>query len=164
MQGREGEKEMDMIDKSKRYVRPTFALQDVVTLKGKRIEFESIAEMMTVRAKEIPENVYFQYYEEVVTYAQTNERANRVANYLKEKGIKKGDFVSVMTLNAPEICYTMFGAQKLGASPADQLHVKRTGNRLCPGRLQTQGGVYGQRIHGGICQGMAPSRTQTDCG
>jgi long-chain acyl-CoA synthetase len=106
---------MDMIDKSKRYIRPTFALEDAVTLKGKRIKFDSIAEMMTVRAQEIPEAVYFLYYDEVVTYAQTNERANQVANYLKEKGVRKGDFVSVMILNAPEICYTMFGAQKLGA-------------------------------------------------
>lgn len=104
-----------MIDRSKRFVRPSFALEDVATLKGKRIEFNSIAEMLTVRAREIPDAVHFLYYDEAVTYAQSNERANRVANYLKGKGVVKGDFVSVMILNAPEIYYTMVGAQKLGA-------------------------------------------------
>ena len=44
-----------------------------------------------------------------------NERANKVANYLKEKGVTKGDVCSVMVLNSPEIYYTMLGAQKLGA-------------------------------------------------
>jgi long-chain acyl-CoA synthetase len=104
-----------MIDKSKRFVRPTIALEDAATLKGKRIQFDSMAEMLTVRAQEIPDTVHVLYDDEVMTYAQTNERANRVANYLKEKGVVKGDTVSVMVLNSPEIYYTMFGAQKLGA-------------------------------------------------
>jgi long-chain acyl-CoA synthetase len=71
--------------------------------------------MLTERAREIPDAVHVYYYDEVITYAQTNERANRVANYLREKGVVKGDRVSVMVLNSPEIYYTMFGAQKLGA-------------------------------------------------
>ncbi len=104
-----------MLNKSKRFVRPEISLLDVETLKGKRIEFESIAQMLTVRAQEIPDAVHVLYYDEVITYAQINERANRVANYLKEKGVVKGDTVSVMILNSPEIYYTIFGAQKLGA-------------------------------------------------
>jgi long-chain acyl-CoA synthetase len=104
-----------MINKSQRFVRPEVSLSDVETLKGKRLEFESVAEMLTVRAQEIPDAVHVLYYDEVITYAQVNERANRVANYLKEKGVAKGDTVSVMVLNSPEIYYTMFGVQKLGA-------------------------------------------------
>jgi long-chain acyl-CoA synthetase len=52
---------------------------------------------------------------QVITYSQVNDRANAVAHYLLEKDVKKGDIVSVMILNSPEIYYTMFGAQKLGA-------------------------------------------------
>jgi len=104
-----------MPDKSTRYIRQTFPLSEVPTLKGKRLAFDSIAEMLTVRAREIPDAVHVLYYDEVITYAETNERANRVAHYLKERGVEKGDIVSVMILNAPEIYYTMFGAQKLGA-------------------------------------------------
>ena len=71
--------------------------------------------LIITRGQEIPDKVLVLFYDEVVTYAQTNERANRVANYLKEKGVKKGDICSVMVLNSPEIYYTMFGIQKLGA-------------------------------------------------
>jgi len=106
---------MNMIDKSKRYVRVQMPLEDTPTLKGKRLDFDSVAEMLTSRAREIPDTVHVLYNDEVVTYAQVNERANRVAHYLKEKGVGKGDIVSVMVLNSPEIYYTMFGAQKLGA-------------------------------------------------
>jgi long-chain acyl-CoA synthetase len=104
-----------MIDKSKRFVRPTVPLEKAETLRGKQIDFDSMAEMLTVRARETPDAIHVLYYDEVITYAQTMERANRVANYLKEKGVTKGDVVSVMVLNSPDIYYTMFGAQKLGA-------------------------------------------------
>jgi len=104
-----------MIDKSKRFVRPTIPLERAETLKGRQIHFDSVAEMLTIRAQETPDAVHVLYYDEVITYSQTNKRANRVANFLKEKGVTKGDVVSVMILNAPEIYYTMFGAQKLGA-------------------------------------------------
>ncbi len=104
-----------MIDKSKRYIRPVLPLEEVPVLKGKRLNFNSVAEMVMVRAQEIPDSAYALYYDQVVTFGQVNERANRVANYLKTKGVKKGDIVSVMVLNAPEIFYTLFGAQKLGA-------------------------------------------------
>ncbi|MBI4765351.1 MAG: AMP-binding protein [Deltaproteobacteria bacterium] len=104
-----------MLDKSKRFVRPKVSLLDVETLKGKRIEFDSVAQMLTIRAQEIPDSVHVLYYDEVVTYAQINERANRIANYLKGKGVVRGDTVSIMVLNSPEIYYTMFGVQKLGA-------------------------------------------------
>ena len=101
--------------KSKRYDVPLVKLQDLSFLKGKQTDFESIAEMFTVRAQEQPEAVHVYFYDEVVTYGQTNERANKVANYLTEKGVGKGDIVSVMVLNSPEVYYTMFGVQKLGA-------------------------------------------------
>ncbi len=104
-----------MIDKSKRITRPAVSLEDLELLKGKQIEFDSVAQMLTVRAQEIPDAVHVLYYDEVITYRQTNERANRVANFLKQRGVGKGDMVSVMVLNSPEIYYTMFGAQKLGA-------------------------------------------------
>ncbi len=104
-----------MIDRSKRFVRPQLALENILTLKGKRVTFDSVAEMLMVRAHEIPDAVHVLFYDEVLTYARINERANKVAHYLKEKGVVKGDIVSVMILNSPEVYYTMFGAHKLGA-------------------------------------------------
>lgn len=83
-------------------------------LRGRRLEFESIAQMLTIRSKETPEAPHVYYYDQKLTYRDTNDRANQIANFLKEKGIKKGDIVAVMILNAPEIYYAMWGAQKLG--------------------------------------------------
>ena len=80
-----------------------------------RTAFDSVAEVMTVRAGEIPDRAHVLFYDEKITYRETNERANRVANYLKAQGIKKGDVVSLLILNSPEIYYVMFGIQKLGA-------------------------------------------------
>lgn len=94
---------------------PTVSLSDLSFLKGIRMNFNSIAEVLVTRAQENPNATHVYYYDETITYAQTNERANKVANYLKEKGVKKGDVVSVMVLNSPEVYYTMFGAQKIGA-------------------------------------------------
>jgi len=94
---------------------PTVSLDDLEFLKGKKVDFNSIAEMIVDRVKLHPDATHVYYYDQTVTYAQTNERANKVANFLKEKGVNKGDVVSVMVLNSPEIYYTMFGTQKLGA-------------------------------------------------
>jgi len=43
--------------------------------------FDSVAEVMTVRAGEIPDRAHVLFYNEKVTYRQTNERANRVASH-----------------------------------------------------------------------------------
>lgn len=94
---------------------PKVSIYDLPFLKGRRLDFNSIAEVLVTRAQESPDAIHVYYYEETITYSQTNQRANRVANYLKENGVKKGDVVSVMVLNSPEVYYTMFGAQKIGA-------------------------------------------------
>lgn len=94
---------------------PIVELEEQPYLKGKRLEFDSMAEMITVRAQENPDTIHVKFYDQRITYRQTNERSNQVANFLKEKGVVQGDIVSVMVMNSPEVYYTMFGTQKLGA-------------------------------------------------
>ncbi|HWQ77098.1 MAG TPA: AMP-binding protein [Syntrophomonas sp.] len=96
---------------------PVIKLEEAEFLQGCRLEFESIAEMITVRAHEKPDAPHVYFYDDIVTYKQTNERANKIANYLKTKRAGKGDNVAVMVLNSPEVFYAMFGAHKLGAVP-----------------------------------------------
>ncbi len=102
------------MDKSRRYQRTFVPLPQLAPLQGRKIEFESVAEMFLTRVRENPDHPLVCFYEDVIGYGQVNDRANAVAHYLKEKGAQKGDIVSVMILNSPEIYYTMFGAQKLG--------------------------------------------------
>ena len=94
---------------------PIAKLEELSYLQGRQLEFDSIAEMFYTRVQEAPDSTHVLFYDQVITYAQTNQRANQVANYLKKKGVQKGDVVSVMVLNSPEVYYTMFGIQKLGA-------------------------------------------------
>jgi long-chain acyl-CoA synthetase len=105
-----------MPESAKKVKRTVYPLEELDSFKdGKRLHFDSVAEMFTARAGEIPHKPFVLYYDQVITYAQVNRRSNRVAGYLREMGVKKGDVVSVMVLNAPEVYYTMFGVQKLGA-------------------------------------------------
>lgn len=104
-----------MIDKSNRVRRPLLPLEQVSSLKGRRLHFSSVAEMVTTRAQESPADPLILYYDAVISYAQVNARANQVAHFLRDRGVEKGDIVSIMVLNAPEIYYTMIGAQKRGA-------------------------------------------------
>ncbi|HSW68297.1 MAG TPA: AMP-binding protein [Bacteroidales bacterium] len=48
-------------------------------------------------------------------YVELNRNANRFANALLRKGIKKGDVVAIMLPNIPEFLYSFFGAQRIGA-------------------------------------------------
>ena len=77
--------------------------------------FNSVAEVLVTRAAEIPDRPFVLFYDRRITYAEINDRANRVANYLKNQGVAQGDVVSIMIPNAPEVFEVMFGAQKIGA-------------------------------------------------
>ena len=67
------------------------------------------------RALLTPNKTAFIYEDQPITYKELNDNVNRVANYLKEKGIKKGDRISVMLLNCPEFLEIYFAAAKIGA-------------------------------------------------
>lgn len=49
------------------------------------------------------------------TYADLNDRAGRVAGFLKSKGIKKGDRVAFLCLNTTDVMELIFGCWRIGA-------------------------------------------------
>ena len=51
-----------------------------------------------------------------LTYAQMNERANRLANGLHGAGVGKGDRVAMLALDGVEHLDLLFACGKLGAS------------------------------------------------
>ena len=53
--------------------------------------------------------------EEILTYKQFDETVNRVANWLLEKGIRKGDFVLVHLPNSTGFAVAMHACTKIGA-------------------------------------------------
>jgi acetyl-CoA synthetase len=57
------------------------------------------------------------------TFAEMSERSNRVANFLRGQGIRRGDRILIMLGNVPELWEITLAAMKLGAvfSPATTL-------------------------------------------
>ena len=53
--------------------------------------------------------------EQSVSYAEMAARSNRVANYLRERGVKRGDRVLLMLPNRVELWEIMLAGIKLGA-------------------------------------------------
>ena len=54
-------------------------------------------------------------YRREITWGVFNEKANRVANALRDRGIKKGDKVAILMMNCLEWLPIYFGILKLGA-------------------------------------------------
>ncbi len=79
---------------------------------GKRLDLvQSIEKWAASR----PDAVALHSDEEVTTYTELNARANRVANGLRDLGVRKGDRVAIMLPNIPEFVYAFVGTLKLGA-------------------------------------------------
>lgn len=76
---------------------------------------QSVRELLETRVLEHPEKIYLIFGEEEISYKHLNELVNRVANGLKEMGIKKGDFVALLVKNCPSFLYIWFAILKLGA-------------------------------------------------
>lgn len=52
---------------------------------------------------------------DVISFKELNLKANRVANGLRDLGVKKADRVAIMLPNIPEFVYAFVGILKLGA-------------------------------------------------
>ncbi len=66
-----------------------------------------------------------------LTYRQLNERVNKLANGLLDLGLKKGDFISVLSLNRSEYAEISFALPKIGAIFAPLNY------RLTPNEMKT---------------------------
>ncbi|MGN0633685.1 MAG: class I adenylate-forming enzyme family protein [Oscillospiraceae bacterium] len=55
------------------------------------------------------------YYRREITWSVFNEKANRFANFLLSRGVKKGDKVGILLMNGIEWLPVYFGALKTGA-------------------------------------------------
>ena len=65
----------------------------------------------------------------VWSYAQVNERANRIAHYLLAQGLGKGDCVAIILENRPQLLITVLALAKIGAVSA-MVNAAQTGDAL----------------------------------
>ena len=70
---------------------------------------------VTWKEYELIEPTRAPYYRREITWNVFNEKANRFANLLLEKGIKKGDKVGILLMNCLEWLPIYFGVLKSGA-------------------------------------------------
>ncbi|MFX0185598.1 MAG: AMP-binding protein [Candidatus Hodarchaeota archaeon] len=71
-----------------------------------------ILENTAEKSGELP---YTKFMGTTTTYAETNDTANRVADFLIKKGVKKGDKVAIFLPNTPHYPIIFFGILKAGA-------------------------------------------------
>ena len=74
-----------------------------------------VREFLETRALEHPKKNYLIFGEEKISYQFLYEVVDRAANGLKEMGVKKGDFVTLLVKNSPSFLFIWFAILKLGA-------------------------------------------------
>src|ERR1700759_1960049 len=75
----------------------------------------NIADLAEHAVDAVPDRVALICGDEQLTYAQLEERANRLAHYLLDQGVKKDDKVGLYCRNRIEIVIAMLGIVKAGA-------------------------------------------------
>jgi len=75
----------------------------------------NVGELLTKRALITPDREALVCEDIRVTFLEMNERANRLANALKNLGVGHGDRVSMLAFNEPEYYDMLFGLGKIGA-------------------------------------------------
>src|SRR4051812_22089003 len=76
-----------------------------------------LPEFIARSARRQPDKTALVFGEQTRTYAELDERTNRLANALIERGVQRGDNVAVMMLNRLEFIEAFFGCHKAGATP-----------------------------------------------
>ncbi|NMZ02500.1 long-chain-acyl-CoA synthetase [Pseudomonas proteolytica] len=61
-----------------------------------------------------PEGAALLYGDQVLSYHQANQHANRIAHHLQAQGIGKGDVVALFIENRPELLLTVLAVAKVG--------------------------------------------------
>lgn len=75
----------------------------------------TIYEMLREDNQHYPESIALNYYGRRFTYGQLFEQIDTAARAYAALGVKKGDVVVVCTVNTPEMVYTLYALNRLGA-------------------------------------------------
>ena len=75
----------------------------------------NLRELVNNQAKKYKDKTFIYWEDITISYSQIDELTNRVANFLYDLGIRKGDKVSVYLPNMPEYVYLYLGIPKIGA-------------------------------------------------
>ncbi|WP_144668636.1 AMP-binding protein, partial [Bacillus altitudinis] len=68
------------------------------------------------QVKKSPETKAVVFEDNELTYQELNERANQLAYQLREKGVKREDFIGIMTERSVEMIVGILGVLKAGGA------------------------------------------------
>ncbi len=108
---------------------PVLLRGTVTTLLARRSARRSIGKVFQDRAARHGDDVFIRFDDEVLTYRQANETANRYAAVLAKRGVGRGDVVGIIMRNSPRPVLLMLAVVKLGAI-AGMLNHKQRGKVL----------------------------------
>jgi fatty-acyl-CoA synthase len=95
----------------------TTSISDPASVALERSRRLVLPEFLSNNARLYPERTVLAFGEQTRTFAQLEDRANRLANALAQRGVRRGDNVAVLMYNRLEVVEAWFGCQKLGACP-----------------------------------------------
>ena len=78
-------------------------------------KFNNFYELIAFHAKKRKNKVALLVDETKITYAEIKKRADKLAAFLVDKGVKEGDKVALFLRNSPEFIYSIFAISKIGA-------------------------------------------------
>src|SRR3954454_20861987 len=76
-----------------------------------------LGEFIARNARRHPDKTALVFGDATLTYAELDERANRLANALAARGVAPGDRVALLLFNRLEMVEAFFGCHKAGATP-----------------------------------------------
>ncbi|MED4546102.1 AMP-binding protein, partial [Lysinibacillus sphaericus] len=87
---------------------------------------KTIHEIFEEQAQRAPEQVAVVYEQDKLTYKELNQRANQLARYLREKGVKEESIVGIMMDRSLEMMISILGVLKAGGAylPIDKTYPK----------------------------------------
>ena len=77
-----------------------------------------MADIFHQTASKNPQKAAFVFEQKTWTFQEVEEYSNRIANYFKSKGYKKGDVVALFLESCPEFICMWLGLSKLGVISA----------------------------------------------
>ncbi|MGM9978728.1 MAG: amino acid adenylation domain-containing protein, partial [Clostridium sp.] len=77
---------------------------------------KSVQELFEEQVRKTPNKIAVRHNDNFITYSELNNKANKLARILRNKGIKKNEYVIIMTSRSIEMIVAVLGAIKSGAA------------------------------------------------
>ena len=107
---------------------------------------KSVVELFEEQVRKTPDNTAVIFKDTSVTYRELNEKSNRIASYIRKKGIQPDDFVAIVAEKSIKMIEGILGIMKAGAAyvPLDPLYPEER-NRFILNDCEPKAVLYGKK-------------------